>query len=114
VEWGDGIYGAEAAARAYFRKPAAALSAPEAALLAGALVNARVLVPTRPNERLARRQRIILARMGSVTPPPPVVPAHVPVTLDTPNEPPAPELPLTEPPIMPAPEPAPPPDTPPR
>ena len=69
VEWGDGIYGAEAASRAYFRKPAAMLDPSEAALLAGALVNARLLVPSHPNARLLRRQRIILARMGSVTPP---------------------------------------------
>jgi monofunctional glycosyltransferase len=71
VEWGDGIYGAEAASRTYFRKPASALSPSEAALLAGALVNARVLVPSRANARLLRRQRIILARMGAVTPPAP-------------------------------------------
>jgi len=71
VEWGDGIYGAEAASRTYFRKPASALSPSEAALLAGALVNARVLVPSRANARLLRRQRIILARMGAVTPPVP-------------------------------------------
>jgi monofunctional biosynthetic peptidoglycan transglycosylase len=76
VEWGDGIYGAEAASRTYFRKPASALSPSEAALLAGALVNARVLVPSHANTRLLRRQRIILARMGSVTPPAPA--AHRP------------------------------------
>jgi monofunctional glycosyltransferase len=86
VEWGDGIYGAEAAARAYFRKPAAALNASEAALLAGALVNARILVPTRPNARLLRRQRIILARMGSVTPPAPAAPAELPAAVATPGE----------------------------
>lgn len=69
VEWGDGIYGAEAASRAYFRKPASALSASEASLLAGALVNPRLLTPARPTRRLLRRQRIILARMGAQTPP---------------------------------------------
>ncbi len=37
VEWGDGIYGAEAAARSYFRKSAADLSPSESALLAAAL-----------------------------------------------------------------------------
>jgi monofunctional glycosyltransferase len=74
VEWGDGIYGAEAASRAYFRKPASGLSPSEAALLAGALVNARVLVPSHANARLLRRQRIILARMGWVTPPAPAAP----------------------------------------
>jgi monofunctional biosynthetic peptidoglycan transglycosylase len=69
VEWGDGIYGAEAAARTYFRKPASQLGPSEAALLAGALVNARLLVPSRPNGRLLARQRLILGRMGAVTPP---------------------------------------------
>jgi monofunctional glycosyltransferase len=64
VEWGDGVYGAEAASRHHFGKSAAALSPAEAALLAGALVNPRVLVPSRPNARLVRRQATILARMG--------------------------------------------------
>jgi monofunctional glycosyltransferase len=70
VEWGDGIYGAEAAARTYFRQPASALGRPEAALLAGALVNPRLLQPAHPGTRLLRRQRIILRRMGGITPPP--------------------------------------------
>jgi monofunctional biosynthetic peptidoglycan transglycosylase len=69
IEWGDGIYGAEAAARTYFGKPAAALSAAEAALLAGAIINPRVHNPARPTPRLRRRQQIILRRMGGVTPP---------------------------------------------
>ena len=71
VEWGDGIYGAEAAARTYFHRSAATLGPGESALLAGALVNPRLLVPSHPSTRLLRRQRIILSRMGSVAPPPP-------------------------------------------
>ncbi len=71
VEWGDGIYGAEAAARAYFRRPASSLDRAQSALLAAALVNPRVLQPAQPNTRLLRRQRIILRRMGGVTPPRP-------------------------------------------
>jgi monofunctional glycosyltransferase len=63
IEWGNGIYGAEAAARRYFGKPAASLSADEAALLAGAVINARVLNPARPSVRLRWRQRLILQRM---------------------------------------------------
>ncbi len=70
IEWGDGIYGAEAAARTYFGKSAAALSAEESALLAGAIINPRVHSPARPTARLRRRQQIILQRMGGVTPPP--------------------------------------------
>src|SRR5205085_10506406 len=69
VEWGDGIWGAEAAAREYFGVPASALSRAQAALLAGALINPRRYNPGRPATRLLRRQRIILARMGTVEPP---------------------------------------------
>jgi monofunctional biosynthetic peptidoglycan transglycosylase len=71
IEWGDGVWGAEAAARTYFGVPASALGAQQAALLAGAIINPRVLNPARPNGRLVRRQQIILARMGQVTPPTP-------------------------------------------
>jgi monofunctional biosynthetic peptidoglycan transglycosylase len=71
IEWGDGIWGAEAAARRYFGIPASALSRQQAALLAGAIINPRVLNPARPTARLLARQRIILGRMGEVTPPAP-------------------------------------------
>ena len=69
IEWGDGIYGVEAAARAYFHRSAAELGPSEAALLAGAIINPRVLNPARPTERLIRRQQLILRRMGAVVPP---------------------------------------------
>jgi monofunctional glycosyltransferase len=72
IEWGDGVWGAEAAARRYFGVPASRLSGPQAALLAGAIINPRVLNPARPNARLLRRQRILLRRMNVVTPPAPV------------------------------------------
>jgi len=93
IEWGDGIYGAEAAARAHFRTSAAALSAPQAALLAGAIINPRVLDPSRPPGRLLRRQRMILRRMGRVTPPADVPPpsAVAPAAPAVPAEPPAAE-----------------------
>jgi len=71
IEWGDGIYGAEAAAQTYFREPAADLDPNEAALLAGAIINPRLLNPARPTARLLRRQRLILRRMGLVSPPSP-------------------------------------------
>jgi len=90
VEWGDGIYGAEAAARDYFHKPASQLGPAESALLAGALVNPRLLTPARPTARLLRRQHLILGRMGSVTPPPaapapsePVVAGGTPLAPET-------------------------------
>jgi monofunctional biosynthetic peptidoglycan transglycosylase len=63
VEWGNGIWGADAAAQAYFGLPASALSPEQAALLAGALINPRVYSPARPNQRLLRRQQIILGRI---------------------------------------------------
>lgn len=69
IEWGDGIWGAEAAARAHFGVSAASLSPAQAAMLAGAIINPRVYSPSRPNARLLRRQNLILRRMGSVTPP---------------------------------------------
>ncbi len=69
VEWGDGIWGADAAARRYFNVPASALSREQAALLAGALINPIAYSPARPRGRLARRQQIILSRMGGVRPP---------------------------------------------
>ena len=69
VEWGDGVWGAEAAARRYFGVPASGLSRQQAALLAGALINPRLYNPGRPPSRLLLRQRIILARMGTVESP---------------------------------------------
>ena len=64
IEWGDGVYGVESAARVYFQKSAAELGPSEAALLAGAIVNPRLLNPARPTKRLIRRQQLILRRMG--------------------------------------------------
>jgi monofunctional biosynthetic peptidoglycan transglycosylase len=69
IEWGDGIYGAEAAARTYFHTSAGALGPTESALLAAAIINPRVYNPGKPNGRLVRRQQLILRRMGVVTPP---------------------------------------------
>ena len=69
IEWGDGIYGAEAASRTYFGRPASALTPEEGALLAGAIINPRIHSPAHPTARLRRRQQIILRRMGLVTPP---------------------------------------------
>jgi monofunctional glycosyltransferase len=96
IEWGDGIWGAEAAARAYFGVSAAALSREQAALLAGAIINPRVLNPGRPNRRLIARQRIILGRMGGVEPPAPPPTVPVPAPEPDQSEPPAEEVPPTE------------------
>ena len=70
IEWGNGIYGAEAAARSYFGKSAADLTPPESALLAASIPNTRIFDPGHPSARLRRRQEMVLRRMGNVTPPP--------------------------------------------
>ena len=67
IEWGDRVWGAEAASRAYFGIPASDLSQEQAALMAGAIINPRVYNPAHPNARLARRQEIILRKMGAYT-----------------------------------------------
>jgi monofunctional biosynthetic peptidoglycan transglycosylase len=69
IEWGDGVYGIESAARTYYRKSASELGPAEAALLAAAIVNPRLLNPAHPTARLIRRQQLILRRMGTVIPP---------------------------------------------
>ena len=58
AEWGDGLYGIEAAARRYFHKSASELDAREAALLATALPNPIKRNPAHPTalqRRLAAR-----------------------------------------------------------
>jgi monofunctional biosynthetic peptidoglycan transglycosylase len=64
IEWGDGIWGVEAASLRYFGISASQLNAEQSALLAGAIINPRIYSPARPNGRLLRRQQIILGRMN--------------------------------------------------
>lgn len=67
IEWGDGIYGAEAAAQHYFHKPAFALSANESAFLSAMIPNPRTVFNPQVNaRRVARRQRIIMRGMPYV------------------------------------------------
>jgi monofunctional biosynthetic peptidoglycan transglycosylase len=67
IEWGDGIYGAEAAAQHYFHKPAIALNTNEAAFLSAMIPNPRTVFNPQVNpRRVARRQRIILRGMPYV------------------------------------------------
>jgi monofunctional biosynthetic peptidoglycan transglycosylase len=69
IEWGDGIYGAEAAAQHYFRKPAASLTSTEAAFLSAMIPNPRTVYNPQTNpRRVARRQRIILRGMAYLSP----------------------------------------------
>ena len=64
VEWGEGIFGAEAAAQHYFRKPASQLTAWEAARLAVMLPRPRHYQKFPQSEYLTGRTEIIVARMG--------------------------------------------------
>jgi monofunctional biosynthetic peptidoglycan transglycosylase len=67
IEWGDGIYGAEAAAQYYFRKPASELTQREAAFLSAIIPNPNtVFNPQKNPRRVARRQRIILRGLPHV------------------------------------------------
>lgn len=68
AEWGDGIFGAEAASRFYYRKPAAQLSAREAALLAAALPNPHLRNPQRPNRVTREHAATVLSRMQGADP----------------------------------------------
>ena len=70
IEWGDGIFGCEAAAQKYFDKPCASLGMAEAALMAGAIINPREHNPGQPTRRLLRRQQITMRRMGFREDPP--------------------------------------------
>jgi monofunctional biosynthetic peptidoglycan transglycosylase len=63
VEWGRGIYGAEAAARFYYGKSASDLSADEAAALASILPSPRRWSPSSEKAFMARRRTQLLERM---------------------------------------------------
>jgi len=63
VEFGDGIYGVEAAAQYYFRKPASRLNSEEAAILAAVLPNPRRYKVKSPRPYVRDRQQWILQQM---------------------------------------------------
>ena len=63
AEWGEGVFGAEAAARYHFGVNAAALSASQAAFLAAILPSPRRYAPGRVTPYIAGRIETILARM---------------------------------------------------
>ncbi|MDP3720223.1 MAG: PBP1A family penicillin-binding protein [Acidobacteriota bacterium] len=63
VYFGDGLYGVEAASRGYFNKPAAALTLPEAALLAGLLKAPSNYAPTVDLAKAENRQEVVLGAM---------------------------------------------------
>lgn len=67
IEWGDGIYGAEAASQYYFNKPASDLSQREAAFLSAMIPSPlNVFNPQKNLKRVQRRQKIILRGMPFV------------------------------------------------
>ncbi len=113
IEWGDGIYGCEEAARRWYGKPAAALTETEAAGLAAMIPNPRRLNPAvnaARHERATRRVLWLMAQAGylgrdtaslGAEPPPEEVPE------DDEAEGPAPGPTPQPPPIEPAPPPAP-------
>jgi monofunctional biosynthetic peptidoglycan transglycosylase len=63
AEWGPGVFGAEAAARHHFGKPAASLDQREAALLAAVLPNPVQRVAGAPGPQTSRKARVIQSRV---------------------------------------------------
>jgi monofunctional biosynthetic peptidoglycan transglycosylase len=66
VEFGDGIYGVEAASQRYFRKPASRLNSEEAAILAAVLPNPRRYKVSAPGPYVRERQQWILQQMDQL------------------------------------------------
>lgn len=69
VEWGDGVYGVEAASRKYFGKSARDLSKKEASLLAAVLPNPRRWSPAEPTAYIQKRSGFIMGRMSGIAVP---------------------------------------------
>lgn len=68
AEWGDRIFGVEAAAQHYFKKSARKLSRKEAAALSASLPNPRKFPPDGSTKFQRRRQALILERMDAIKP----------------------------------------------
>lgn len=66
IEWGDGVYGVEAASEKYFGIPASKLNARQAALLASVLPNPRKWSPAAPTGYINRRASMIQGRARGV------------------------------------------------
>lgn len=69
IEWGNGVFGAEAAARHYYKTSAANLSSEQAARLASMVPNPRYFDTHRNSRGLEKKTGIILARMNQVQAP---------------------------------------------
>jgi monofunctional biosynthetic peptidoglycan transglycosylase len=93
AEWGPGVWGVDAASRAYFGVPPDRLSNAQAAALAATLPHPRTSNPAfRPARMLARRDLILARYYGGKTP----VPRIEIIEEDS-----IPEIPVIEPPILP-------------
>jgi len=66
VEFGDGVFGVEAASQRFFRKPASRLGPAEAALLAAVLPNPHRLRADRPSAFVEERRGWILRQMDQI------------------------------------------------
>lgn len=66
IEMGDGVYGAEAASRYWFRKSASNLTKREAASIAAILPNPRKFTATNSSARINRKKERVLAGMAAV------------------------------------------------
>ena len=100
IEWGDGVFGAEAAAQRYFGVSAADLSPRQALLLAAVIINPHRYSVLDPPRRIERRVRMIGSRMrrrGALDeaqyrqalglPPPAPSPGSTAAPNDSPNDP---------------------------
>jgi monofunctional biosynthetic peptidoglycan transglycosylase len=107
IEWGDGVFGIDAAARHWFGVSAGALDANQSVRLAAVIINPRRFSPVAPDRRIERRIQIIAGRMrrrGAMSE------GEYRITLGLPAEAPAPAVDSTlfEPADLPAAAPAPP------
>lgn len=68
IEMGDGIYGAEAAAQAYFGKSCSKLTKSQSAIIAACFPNPRRWTPRRPTPYIKHRQFLILLNMRRLGP----------------------------------------------
>ena len=63
IEWGDGVFGIDAAAKHWFGTSAAGLSARQSVRLACVIINPRRYSPVAPDRRIERRTRMIASRL---------------------------------------------------
>lgn len=63
IEWGDGVYGIDAAAQRWYGVGAGSLSSAQSIRLAAVIINPRRYSPTDPNKRIRNRIRIIASRL---------------------------------------------------